>query len=90
MNKLNVSLAQVQEITKHASREGLYVGFSFIHQGERCESMVQLPSRGGEAMAAHDVDAVRDLVVVRDEGYTLEVRTELGEIFVDMFLPKAA
>lgn len=91
MNKLNVSLSQVQTLVSHASQEGLYVGFSFVFQGELCESMVQLPSRGGEIMARHDADQHRDLVVYRDgQDHSLEVRTELGEIFVDMFMPKAA
>jgi hypothetical protein len=88
LQKIPVSLDQVQELTCHSSKEGLYMGFRFQHDGEVLEGMVQLPTNGDSAVA-QDPNGHRDLVVFQNDEGTREVwiMTELGRIFVEMFLP---
>jgi hypothetical protein len=94
MNKLVVSSKQVQEVVKHASREGLYVGHCAVlperghFPSEVVENAVQTPCNAPFGVPLPEGRDIR--IVVSADGWELEILTELGEIFVDMFLPKAA
>jgi hypothetical protein len=87
LQKIPVSLDQVQELTRHSSKEGLYTGFRFQHDGEVLEGMVQLPTNGDSAVA-QDPNGHRDLVVFQsEEKREVWIISDLGRIFVEMFLP---
>jgi hypothetical protein len=94
MNKFQATKADVSKIVQHASREGLWVGHCWLQEAHGLfpavvvEGMVQEPCT---APFDAKVPEGRDLRVVRyGDRYEVEVVTELGEIFVDVFLPRAA